>query len=129
MSRGSVEATGMEGNMTEDESAGGSDTLTAKVLKLVDLVGYQDGAVVSREVMKGATGTVSVFAFDRGEGLSEHTAPFDAMVTVLDGEVEVIISGNPHRLSEGETIIMPANEPHALKALTRFKMLLTLIRA
>lgn len=115
--------------MTEDESAGGSDTLSAKVLKLVDLVGYQDGAVVSREVMKGVTGTVSVFAFDRGEGLSEHTAPFDAMVTVLDGEVEVVISGNPHRLSEGETIIMPANEPHALKALTRFKMLLTLIRA
>lgn len=93
-----------------------------------DLIAYQNGAVVSRTLIKKAAGTVTLFSFDQGEGLSEHTAPFDAMVQVLDGEAEIIISGNSHFLKAGELIVMPANEPHALKAVTRFKMLLTMIK-
>ena len=85
--------------------------------------------MVSREIIRKDTGTVTVFAFDEGQGLSEHTAPFDAMVTILDGEGEITISGNPFRVKEGETIIMPANQPHALQAVKRFKMLLTLVRS
>lgn len=103
--------------------------LAARVLELGELVDYQDGAVVSREMIKGGAGTVTVFAFDEGQGLSEHTAPFDALVTVVHGEAEVTISGNPYTLRDGESIIMPANEPHALAAAKRFKMVLTLIRA
>ncbi len=101
----------------------------AKALKMKDLAAYQDGAVVSKEVLKKDTGTVTVFAFDQGQGLSEHTAPFDALVEILDGEAEVIISGAAHQVSEGEMIIMPANEPHALKANKRFKMMLVMIRS
>ncbi|MBM4235896.1 MAG: cupin domain-containing protein [Firmicutes bacterium] len=101
----------------------------AKALKMKDLAAYQDGAVVSKEVLKKDTGTVTVFAFDQGQGLSEHTAPFDALVEVLDGEAEIIISGNAHQVSEGEMIIMPAGEPHALKANKRFKMMLVMIRS
>ncbi len=101
----------------------------AKSLKMKDLAAYQDGAVVSKEVLKKNTGTVTVFAFDQGQGLSEHTAPFDALVEILDGEAEVIISGKAHQVSEGEMIIMPANEPHALKANKRFKMMLVMIRS
>jgi len=96
---------------------------------LVDLVAYQDGSVVSRELVRKKTGTVTLFAFDEAQGLSEHTAPFDAMVYLLDGEAEILISGTPHRLKQGDMIIMPANEPHALKALKRFKMLLVMIRS
>lgn len=84
---------------------------------------------MSRELISKTQGTVSIFAFDEGEGLSEHTAPFDALVHALEGRVEVIIGGEPHEVSEGELIIMPANVPHALKALTPFKMMLVLIRA
>ena len=87
------------------------ESLTAKVLKLVDLVGYQDGSVVSRVMLKQKCGNVTLFAFDAGQELSEHTAPFDAMVNVLEGEVEVTISGTPLRLGTGETVIMPANQP------------------
>ena len=105
------------------------DNLCSVVIRLAELVGYQAGAVVSREIMKGSAGTVSVFAFDVGEGLSEHTAPFDAMVTVLEGEAEIVISGKPFAVGEGETIVMPAGQPHSLKAVDRFKMLLTLIRS
>ena len=101
----------------------------AKTLKMKDLTAYQDGAVVSKEVLKKDTGTVTVFAFDQGQGLSEHTAPFDALVEILDGEAEIIISGNAHQVSEGEMIIMPAGEPHALKAKKRFKMMLVMIRS
>ena len=101
----------------------------AKSFKMKDLAAYQDGAVVSKEVLKKNTGTVTVFAFDQGQGLSEHTAPFDALVEILDGEAEVIISGNAHQVSEGQMIIMPANEPHALKANKRFKMMLVMIRS
>ena len=104
-------------------------TPTSQVLPIADLIAYQEGAVVSRQIVKAEAGNVTLFAFDLGQELSEHTAPFDALVHVLDGEVEVRISGNPHTLKAGEAIVMPANEPHALKALTRFKMLLTMIRA
>ena len=104
-------------------------TLEAQVAKLVDLVGYQDGSVVSREIMNKKTGTVTIFAFDEGQGLSEHTAPFDALVIVLEGEVEIVISGKPLRLREGEAVIMPASQPHALKAIRKLKMVLIMIRS
>jgi len=94
----------------------------------LELVAYQDGAIVSREVVKKKTGTVTVFAFDKAQGLSEHTAPFDALVQVLDGIAEIAIGGTPHRLGKDEMILMPANVPHALKAVERFKMLLVMIR-
>jgi quercetin dioxygenase-like cupin family protein len=96
--------------------------------ELHQLVEYQKGAIVSRTLVNRKTGTVTLFAFDRGQGLSEHTAPYDAMVCILDGEVEIVISGKPFRLKKGNMIIMPAREPHALKALKKFKMLLIMIR-
>ena len=104
-------------------------TIVAAPGKLVDLVAYQEGAVVSREIVNKPTGTVTLFAFAERQGLSEHTAPFDALVHVLEGEVEITISGASHRVSTGEAIIMPAGLPHALKGLTRFKMLLVMIRS
>lgn len=99
-----------------------------KSAKLANLSEYQDGAVVSRTLINKPTGTVTVFSFAEGQGLSEHTAPFDAMVYVIDGTVEITIAGTPHKLTAGETIIMPANLPHALKALEQFKMLLVMIK-
>jgi quercetin dioxygenase-like cupin family protein len=101
----------------------------AEVAKAEELVNYQDGSVVSREIVKKPTGNVTIFAFDEGQGLSEHTAPFDALVHVLEGEAEVSIAGKLHRLQSDEMILMPANQPHALKALKRFKMILTMIRS
>ncbi len=101
----------------------------AAPVRLADLVDYQTGAVVSREVLKKKTGTVTLFAFDAGQGLSEHTAPFDALAQVLDGEAEITIAGKPHLVRTGETILMPAQQPHALKADKRFKMLLIMIRS
>jgi quercetin dioxygenase-like cupin family protein len=103
-------------------------SLEAQPANLISLISYQDGAIVSREIIKQKTGTVTIFAFDEGQGLSEHTTPFDAFAHVLEGEVEITISGNPCVLKEGDAIIMPANQPHAVKALTRFKMILTMIR-
>ena len=100
----------------------------AEVLRLMDLVNYQDGAVVSRTLVKGTTGTVTLFAFDEGLGLSEHTTPFDAMAQILEGEAEITISGKPMKAAAGEAVLMPANQPHSLKAIRRFKMLLTMIR-
>jgi len=93
------------------------------------LTQYQEGSVVSRQITKQDAGNVTLFAFDTGQELSEHTAPFDALVHVLDGEAEVFISGQPYTVRSGEGIILPAGEPHALKAHVRFKMLLTMIRA
>jgi quercetin dioxygenase-like cupin family protein len=101
---------------------------SSQVLELGRLVDYQDGSVVSRTVIDKKTGTVTVFAFAGGQGLSEHTAPFDAMVQILDGKAEVTISGKPFSMKAGGIIIMPAGEPHALRAITPFKMLLTMIR-
>ena len=100
-----------------------------ETVNLAGLIDYAPGAVVSREVLRKQTGTVTVFAFDEGQGLSEHTAPFDALVNVLDGEAEVIIAGTPRRVRAGELIIMPANKPHALQAVNRFKMMLVMIRS
>lgn len=101
----------------------------SKVFHLNEMASYQDGAVVSRQITKAEAGNVTLFAFDQDQGLSEHTAPFDALVYVLEGEAEATISGQSFILSAGDAIIMPANEPHALKAQQRFKMLLTMIRA
>ena len=106
-----------------------SQTLKKTIVRAVDLIAYQDGAVVSREILKTGTGTITVFAFDEGEGLSEHTSPYDALVQVLDGETEIMISGKLYLMREGEMILLPANEPHALKALHKFKMILTMIRS
>jgi quercetin dioxygenase-like cupin family protein len=93
------------------------------------LAAYQEGAVVSRTLLKRAGGTITLFAFDEGQSLSEHTAPFDAVACVLEGEAEIIIAGTPLRVPAGEIVLMPANQPHAVNARTRFKMLLTMIRS
>lgn len=115
--------------MTKDRSPEKINTLTAQAVTLKDLIDYQEGAVVSRTIIDKKAGTVTLFAFDESQGLSEHTAPYDALVYLLEGEADVVISGKPVRLKKGEITIMPANEPHALKAVTRFKMLLTMIRS
>lgn len=115
----------MENNLNTDETA----KFKAQALNTLGMVDYQAGSVVSRQIVKKKVGTVTLFAFDAGEGLSEHTAPFDALINVLDGEADITISGKVHRVKAGEFIIMPANEPHALKAPIRFKMMLTMIRA
>lgn len=100
-----------------------------RIQNLINLVDYKEGSVVSRTLMEKNTGTVTLFAFDQGQGLSEHTAPFDAMVYALDGKVEVTISGNPVILERGNMIIMPANKPHALNAIEKFKMMLIMIKS
>lgn len=101
---------------------------TSEKTVLSSLADYQAGAVVSKVILKKKSGNITLFAFSKGEGLSEHTAPFDAFVNVIDGEVEIIISGNPYLLKAGEAVIMPAGEPHSLKAVTDFKMLLIMIK-
>lgn len=101
----------------------------AQAVNLAGLVDYQSGAIVSREIVKGAGGRVTLFAFDEGEALSEHTSPFNALVQIVEGEAEITISGLPHRVTAGEGILMPAQQPHALAAVKRFKMILTMIRS
>lgn len=101
----------------------------AEILNMAELVSYQTGSVVSRQITKADTGNVTLFAFDTGQELSEHTAPFDALVHVVDGEAEIIIAGKSFHLKSGDGIVMPADEPHAVKATSKFKMLLTMIRA
>jgi len=108
--------------MTDDSA------LDSEVLHLPEMVGYQEGAIVSRQITKSDAGNVTLFAFDAGQQLSEHTTAFDALVQVLDGEAEIRVAGRGHVLKSGEAIVMPANVPHALYAPTRFKMLLTMIR-
>jgi quercetin dioxygenase-like cupin family protein len=105
------------------------DAGVPQVNRLSEMVEYQKGAIVSKTLLDKKTGTLTLFAFDQGQGLSEHTAPFDAFVNILDGEAEVTISRKPYQLHTGESIIMPANEPHALKATKRFKMMLVMIRS
>lgn len=107
---------------------GETQKLSTEVKPLAELLQYQDGAIVSRVLLKNKGGNVTLFAFDQGEGLSEHTAPFDALVFILDGEAEIEIAGRIYSVRQGETITLPANVPHALKAATRFKLLLTMIR-
>ncbi len=105
------------------------EELAGQVTIFGDLVDYQAGSVVSRTVIDKKSGTVTLFAFDEGQGLSEHTAPYDALVHILDGEAQVVISGNPSNVKAGEMIIMPANIPHAVKAVKQFKMLLIMIKS
>ena len=100
----------------------------SEILHMADLAAYNEGSVVSRQITKADAGNVTLFAFDKEQELSEHTAPYDALAHVLDGEVEITLDGKPFQLKTGDAIIMPANIPHAVKALTRFKMLLTMIR-
>jgi len=101
----------------------------SEVLRLSDLVSYQGGTVVSRTLVKHANGNITLFAFDAGQGLTEHTAAFDALVQILDGKAEITISDRTYRVDTSEAILLPANQPHALAALTPFKMLLTMIRS
>jgi quercetin dioxygenase-like cupin family protein len=106
-----------------------SEAPKSQILKLADLVSYQEGSVVSRQIVKADAGNVTLFAFDAGQELSEHTAPFDALVHILVGDAEIRISGQLYTLGAGDVIIMPADAPHAVIAKTKFKMLLTMIRA
>lgn len=101
----------------------------AQAISLTSLVNYQDGAVVSRTLLKRPTGTLTLFAFDDGQGLSEHTSPFDAIAQILEGEAEIVIASKPLIAKSGEVVLLPANQPHSLKAITKFKMLLSMIRS
>ncbi len=113
--------------MAKESNSG--DRLVAQANNLAGLVNYQEGSVVSRTIIDKKTGTLTLFAFSEGQGLSEHTAPFDAFVYIIEGTAEITISGKTLTLQEGEMVIMPADEPHALKAAKRFKMMLAMIRA
>lgn len=106
-----------------------SEIRAAEQVHLAELTSYQEGAVVSRTLINRKAGTITLFAFDEGQGLSEHTAPYDAVAHILEGDAEITISGKPLQLRGGQMVLMPANQPHALKALTKFKMLLTMIRS
>jgi quercetin dioxygenase-like cupin family protein len=105
------------------------EELMPEILNVKELVAYQKGAIVSKTLVEKETGTVTLFAFDQGQALSEHTAPFDALVQIMEGEAEISISGKPFRLAEGEMIVMPADKPHAVRALSRFKMMLVMIKS
>lgn len=102
--------------------------VSGQVLDLKKFIGYQKGSVVSKEVIKSSNGNVSLFAFDKGEGLSEHTSPYDALIYLVEGESEIKISGKSHYLREGEMLLMPKNKPHALNATEPFKMMLVMIK-
>jgi quercetin dioxygenase-like cupin family protein len=115
--------------MEEKKTAGRLEKLVAAPARLAELVDYQEGAVVSRTLLAKPAGTVTLFAFDAGQSLSEHTAPYDAMVCALEGEGELTVSGKPFALRTGETVILPAQEPHAVQATQKFKMLLIMIRS
>ncbi len=115
--------------MTEQGEKQTAQAIVAQAKSATDLIDYREGSIVSRILLGSKAGNVTLFAFDAGQGLSEHTAPFDALVHVFDGEAEVIISGKPIAVAAGEMLIMPANEPHAVKANQRFKMVLTMVRA
>ncbi len=115
--------------MTAEKKPTVDAKLLAQAQRLASLVDYQEGSIVSRSVIDQPTGTVTLFAFDRGQKLSEHTAPFHALVCVIDGRVKISINGKPNELAAGDAIIMPANQPHAVEAMDRFKMMLIMIRA
>jgi quercetin dioxygenase-like cupin family protein len=116
------------GEGKEGDTDRGREGLLGSVLQLKDLVAYQEGTVASRMIVNRKAGSITLFSFDENEGISEHTAPYDAVVTILDGECEVRVGGETHRMKAGETIICPANVPHALSAVARFKMMLVMIR-
>jgi quercetin dioxygenase-like cupin family protein len=115
--------------MSSHQAQNKSEMPVAETVRIADLVNYQEGAVVSRTLVNRTTGTVTLFAFDEGQGLSEHTAPFDALAYLLEGEAEIVVAGKPLRTTAGEAVLMPAHQPHSLKALSRFKMVLTMIRS
>jgi quercetin dioxygenase-like cupin family protein len=115
--------------MAVGKGRSGGGCLAGKALAVTNLLDYQKGAVVSRTIVDKHVGTVTLFAFAQGQGLSEHTAPYDALVHILDGQVEITIAGRPLRAKAGDIVMMPANKPHSLKAVKRFKMLLIMIRA
>ncbi len=115
--------------MDEEKKTSATDKLATQALRIADLLGYQDGSVVSRTLVGKPSGTVTLFAFDEGQGLSEHTAPYDALVYMIDGEADITIAGKKVRARAGDLVIMPANQPHALDAITKFKMMLTMIRS
>lgn len=115
--------------MSSQQSQAKREMPVAQTARLAELVNYQEGAVVSRTLIARATGTVTLFAFDEGQGLSEHTAPYDALANVLEGSAEIVVSGKLLPTTAGEAVLMPANQPHSLKAVTKFKMLLTMIRS
>jgi quercetin dioxygenase-like cupin family protein len=119
----------VETKMEHKKSQASIEQLHSKATNLMDLVDYQNESIVSREIISKKTGTVTAFAFDEGQGLSEHTAPFDAIVEILDGEAELTIGGKIISAFIGQMVIMPANIPHAVKAVKKFKMLLTMIRS
>jgi len=115
--------------MVKNKNTENITKLAAQAVNLTELINYQGGSVVSRTIIDKKAGTITLFAFDERQGLSEHKVPYDALVYVLDGEADVVVSGKPVRLKKGEITIMPANKPHALSAVTKFKMLLTMIRS
>jgi len=115
--------------MTDSEGSGGGALPPAQAVDLLGLVDYADGAIVSRTLAENEAGTLTLFAFDAGQGLSEHATPFDAVLTVLDGAAEVVIEGKSHRVKAGEVIVMPADKPHAVSAPEKLRMLLVMIRS
>lgn len=115
--------------MKAGKERGKHEKLVGQAVKIVDLIDYQEGSVVSRTIIDRDIGTVTLFAFDEGEGLSEHSSPYDALAQVVDGEAEIVIAGRTIHVNEGELVIMPADQPHSLKALKRFKMVLTMIKS
>ncbi|MFC1931850.1 cupin domain-containing protein [Chloroflexota bacterium] len=115
--------------MKNDGSKTNIDKFVGQATRLAELVDYQRGSIVSKTLIEKSAGNLTLFAFDKGQGLSEHTAPFDALVYLCDGEAEVIISGKPVQLKQGEMVIMPANQPHALRAVNKFKMMLVMIKS
>jgi quercetin dioxygenase-like cupin family protein len=115
--------------MSSQQSQSKCEMPAGEAVRLTELVNYQEGAVVSRTLVNRGTGTVTLFAFDEGQGLSEHTAPFDALAHLLEGNAEIVVSGKPLPTKTGGAVLMSAHQPHSLKALTKFKMLLTMIRS
>ena len=115
--------------MAEQSKSIFTDKLTGQALALVNLIAYQEGSVVSRTLINKPTGTVTLFAFDAGQGLSEHTAPYDALVVIVEGEANVTVGGTAVHAGAGDLVVMPAGSPHALDAITPFKMMLTMIRS
>ena len=112
-----------------DPDEGPKGNVKVQVAKLADMVDYREGSVVSRTLIDKKAGTVTLFAFDEGQGLSEHTAPYDALVYLFDGEAEITVAGKATRVKEGELLVIPAKKPHELKAVSRFKMILTMVRS
>ena len=115
--------------MTQQDEKASRGMPPAEVIHGLNFITYQEGSIVSREIIKRNTGNVTLFAFDADQGLSEHTSPFDALVHLLEGEAEIVISGKPLRAKAGDWVLMPSQQPHGLRAVTKFKMLLTMIRS